>query len=180
MKNISFLFVSFFLIISCANPTAQKQVQQVNGLIQTVDSCEKVFNQLKFEEVKSYKETAEKQLDFLEENYHDTNFEHAKYVGVYYDNWKLMRNFGRAQGKLEKEITYTQSQLQHLKEDAKNNLFNDSTFHRNFQAEFRATLSIKETTKALVDWQERTIKRYNGMHAPIDSIILELNKQGYR
>lgn len=181
MKHLAILFICTLIVISCTDEKVTQHLNDIKTLQNKVDSSNTAFSELNMEKITEYRQNAESQMEFIEANYHDTvSFENAKYVDVYYANFRLMRKLMMNHKKLDSEITYTNSQLVKLYADVKNGLVADSTYSHYYSGEKKATDAIIESVATLKDWEYRTIKRYNGMVQPIDSIILELKNQGYR
>jgi len=173
------LFLSL-TIVSCVSEKTQQKALAIGQLQTQVDSCSKEFKTLDLEKIKTYKTNAKSQLDFLEKNFHDTNFQSARYIDVYYRNYKLMTKIIKGADRLQSEITYSQSQLEKLHNDVENGFFTDSLYQEYFDGEQKAVEKIKNTTKVLSDWETKSIHRYDGMTSSIDSVITELQNQGYR
>lgn len=182
MFNKSTIFFVFILFAaSCTDKNASNHLADISTLQAQVDSSNTVFQTIDFELIKEYKENSDQQLTFLKENFKDSStFENAKYIDVYYGNFKLMRKMLKGQPRLEEEILYSQQQLDHLYQDVKNGMLEDSVYTKYYEGEAKAVKQIINSTFTLKDWETRSVKRYNGMVAPIDSVINELHKQGYR
>jgi uncharacterized membrane-anchored protein YhcB (DUF1043 family) len=180
MKKLSIIIIIFVALISCNNETTQHKLEEIKTLQTQVDSTKKVFNTLDFEKIAEMKAYAKQQLDFLDKHNKDTTRANAKYIDVYYANFKLTRKFVKGYERLESEIDFSTSQLTHLYNDVENGFANDSNYVKHFKDEKTAVFKIVNTCATLVDWQMRSTKRYNGMVQPIDSIITELKKQGFR
>lgn len=91
-----------------------------------------------------------------------------------------MKKYVKGYGRLNSEIDFSISQLSHLHHDVENGFAHDSTYAKHFEDEKLAVSKIVNTCATLQNWEERSTKRYHGMVQPIDSIITELQKQGYR
>lgn len=180
MRKLVVILGLFIAIVSCKSELSQSRIKDINSLQAQVDSSAIVFQTIDIDKIKAYKTNAKSQLDFLDNNNHDTIFDHLKYIDVYYSNFKLMRKLVTGYDRLAAEIEFSSSQLTHLNNDIENGFSGDSTFTKYYNAEKKAVFQIVNTTKVLIDWEERTINRYNGMVAPIDSIILVQKNLGYR
>lgn len=180
MKKLSIIIIIFVALASCKSETTQQKLQEIKTLQVQVDSTKKVFNTLDIDKMSEMKTYAEQQLDFLEKHNKDTTRANAEYIDVYYGNFKLIRKFVKGYGRLESEIDFSTSQLTHLYNDVDNGFTNDSSYVKHLKDEKTAVFKIVNTCATLVDWQERGTKRYSGMVQPIDSIITELKRQGFR
>ena len=174
------LVIALFLGFACQSENTKAKLQAVTILQGKVDSSSVVFKTIQFETISENKKNAESQLDYLTKNYHDTNMQNARYVDVYNTNFKLMRKLIKGHKRLEKEIDFSNNQLKHLYSDIENGFAQDTNYIKFMQGEELAVSKIVNSTKTLKNWEERTTNRYNGMVAPIDSIILELRNQGFR
>ncbi len=174
------LVIVLLSVFACQSESTKTKLQAITGLQKQVDSSQVVFKTIQIETISAYKKNAEGQLDYLKKNYHDTAIENARFVDVYNSNFKLMRKLMKGHERLEKEIDFSNNQLKHLYSDIENGFAQDSNYVKFMKGEKIAVFKIINTTNTLKDWEERTIKRYNGMISPIDSIILELKNQGYR
>ena len=179
LKSTSLVIVLFF-VFACQSESTKTKLQAVTVLQEQVDSSQVVFKTLQIETISKNKKNAEIQLDYLEKNYHDTNLQNARFVDVYNSNFKLMRKLIKGHERLEKEIDFSNNQLKHLHSDIENGFSQDTNYIKFMKGEELAVSKIINSTKTLKNWEERTINRYNGMVAPIDSIILELQNQGFR
>jgi len=180
MNKIILIVIAVISLASCQSEQTKSRLSQVKALQQTVDSSNVVFQTLDLDRIRTKKENAEQQMDYLSKNYHDTIMANAKYVNAYNNNFKLMRKILKGSTRLESEIEFSKSQLAHLYTDIANGFAADTMYQKHFDTEEKAVTKIKTTTKTLMDWDEKTSNRYNGMVAPIDSIILSLKSQGYR
>lgn len=185
MKNLKVLFVISMSIglgfTSCTDANVTVRLNEIKTLQTKVDSSSTEFETIDIKTISKYRERGEEQMAYLEKHYQDTtNFENAKYLDVYYANYKLMKKIVKGHQRLVSEITYTQSQLDHLYLDVKNGLVADSAYTKFYSGEQKATTTIVNSVATLKDWEARSIKRYSGMVQPIDSIITQLQKQGYR
>jgi hypothetical protein len=178
-KFILTLLVSI-LIISCVSEKTEQKTLAVQKLQSQVDSSAQESMQLNIEKIKEYKTNAKSQLDYLETNFHDTNFQSAKYIDVYYRNYKLMTKILKGHDRLQSEITYSKNQLKTLHNDIENGFLTDSLYQEYFDGETKAVSQIITTTKTLLEWETKSIHRYDGMKISIDSVITELQNQGYR
>jgi len=185
MKNLKILFVisiiTGMVFTSCTDAKVTQRLDNIKTLQTKVDSSSTEFGTIDIETIEKYRSKGKEQMDFIEKHYHDTtNFDNAKYIDVYYANYKLMKKIVKGHERLASEITYTQSQLSNLYLDVKNGLVADSVYTKYYNGEQKATAEIIISVATLKDWETRSIKRYNGMVQPIDSVIMELKKQGYR
>tara|TARA_R110002050_G_scaffold147017_1_gene272651 strand:+ start:29882 stop:30424 length:543 start_codon:yes stop_codon:yes gene_type:complete len=180
MKKFVVILSLIIAIVSCKSELTQTRLGAIKSLQAQVDSSAIMFQTIDIAKIKDYKTNAKTQLDFLEKNNHDTIFDHLKYIDVYYANFKLMRKLVKGHERLAAEIEFSTSQLTHLYNDVENGFSGDSNYVKHFDSESKAVSKIVNSTAVLKDWEERTVKRYNGMVAPIDSIILVQQNLGYR
>lgn len=185
MKNLKVLFIISLVIgmvfTSCTDAKVSQHLDDIKTLQNKVDSSSTQFETIDMESISTYYAKAKDQFDFIEKHYHDTtNMDNAQYIDVYYGNYKLMKKMVKGHERLASEITYTQSQLSDLYLDVKNGLVADSVYSKYYNGEQKATTQIVKSVAVLKDWETRSVKRYKGMVQPIDSIITELKKQGYR
>ena len=185
MKTLKVLFVisiiTGMVFTSCTDAKVTQRLDDIKTLQTKVDSSSTEFGTIDIETISKYSAKGNEQMSFLEKHYHDTtNFDNAKYIDVYYANYKLMKKIVKGHKRLASEITYTQSQLGNLYLDVKNGLVADSVYTKYYSGEQKATAEIVKSVETLKEWETRSIKRYNGMVQPVDSIITELQKQGYR
>lgn len=173
------LFISTF-IISCVSKKTEQKTLAVQKLQFQVDSSAQEFTHLDLDKIKEYKSNASSQLDYLKENFHDTNFQNAKYIDVYYRNYKLMTKLIKGHDRLQSEITYSTNQLKTLQNDIENGFLTDSLYQEYYKGENKAVQQIIATTKTLMEWETKSIKRYDGMFNSIDSVVTDLQNQGYR
>ena len=172
--------VLMLVLFSCKSEITTSNLKQIETLQFKVDSSNLVYKKLNIEEITKNKLYAEKQLDFLKEHNHDTTLALNKFMDVYYGNFKIMRKYLTGYKRLGSEIDFSTSQLTHLYNDVENGFAHDSSYTKHFEDEKLAVSKIVNTCATLLDWEQRSTKRYNGMVQPIDSIITELQKQGYR
>lgn len=165
---------------SCKSEKTEALLAEIEGMQSSVDSSQKIFEEIDIEKITKNKENAKGQIEYLKKFYNDTNYVNARYVDVYISNFKLMRKLVKGHHRLDQEIDFSQGQLHHLRKDVKNGFAADSSYFKYLEAEKLAVSKIKNTTKTLVSWELKTTNRYNGMVAPIDSIITELKNQGKR
>ena len=184
MKQFKILFSLVSLIsltlTSCTDVQVTTRLDNIKTLQTKVDSSSTEFEAINLDAILEYKAKSNEQMDFIEKHYHDTsNFDNAKYIDVYYANYKLMKKIDKGYQRLESEITYTQSQLANLYLDVKNGLVADSVYNKFYNGEQKATAQIVKSVRILKEWETHSVNRYNGMVQPIDSIINELKNQGY-
>jgi len=181
MKHLAILFIFSSILFSCTDKKVTQHLNDIETLQAKVDSSNTVFETIDLETISKYREIGKEQMNYIEKHYHDsTNFDNAKYIDVYYANYKLMKKIVKGHKRLASEITYTSAQLNDLYVDVKNGLVADSVYTKYYTGEQNATAGIVKSVSTLKDWETRSIKRYNGMVPSIDSIIVELKNQGYR
>ncbi len=165
---------------SCKSEKTEALLAEIEGMQLSVDSSQKVFQAMDTAKIFSYKKNSEAQIKYLETFFKDTIYENARYIDVYYGNYKLLRKITRGYPKLVKEIEFSKEQLYHLKNDVKNGFAADSNYQKYISGEKLAVKNIAETTSTLINWEEKGITRYENMVASIDSIITEMKNQGLR
>ena len=180
VKNSILAFTLILLISSCKNEETTKMLGTIDQLIVTVDSSNVVFKTIDTAAIATAKANAESQLEYIKKFYTDTNYQNARYIDVYNSNFKLMRKLLKGYDRLGSEIDFSKSQLTHLSNDINNGFAADSSYIKYLEGEKKAVSKIRITTKTLVEWEEKSINRYSGMVQPIDSIITELQNQGFR
>ena len=180
VKKLVIPIVIIGAFLSCRSEKTTTNLREIEILQATVDSSKVVFKTLDFEGISTMKLKAEEQLEYLKEHNKDTAMALNKFIDVYYSNFKIMRKYLKGHGRLGAEIEFSKGQLINLHHDVDNGFAHDSTFTNHFDDEKLAVSKIVNTCATLLDWEERSTKRYNGMVQPIDSIITELQKQGYR
>lgn len=180
VKKTSLAIILIASIASCKSEKTEKLLVEIDQLITEVDSSNIVFKSIDTASISTAKLYAESQLDYLKEFNTDTTYKKARFIDVYNSNFKLMRKLLSSYSRLGSEIEYSKNQLTHLSNDVKNGLAADSTYIKYFNGEKKAVETIKVTAKSFKDWETRSINRYNGMVLPIDTIITDLKKQGYR
>ncbi len=168
------------ILNSCKSEKTEALLAEIEGMQLSVDSSQKVFERIDTATISKNKKYAEDQIEYLRKFNTDTNYKNARYIDVYYANFKLMRKLLKGHHRLNQEIDFSQGQLHHLYKDVKNGFAADTNYYTYIEAEELAVSKIKNTTKTLTDWELKTTKRHKGMVAPIDSIITELKNQGKR
>lgn len=180
IKYVFIIFGFFLLVTSCRNEKTEKMLTKIDLMIASVDSSEIVFQTIDTNTISIAKKNAESQLEYIQKFYKDTAYQNLRYIDVYNSNFKLMRKLLKGYTRLQSEIDFSKSQLQHLSNDVKNGFAADANYQKHMAGELKAVEKIRVSTKVLIDWEEKSINRYNGMVQPIDSIITELKEQGYR
>ena len=180
VQKIVIPFLLVIVLFSCKSETTRTNLHEIEVLQYQVDSSKIVFKTLDLDSITKMKVNAEEQLDFLKKHNHDTTKAYNKFLDVYYGNFKILKKYIKGYGRLNSEIEFSISQLTHLHNDVENGFAHDSTYTKHFEDEKLAVSKIVNTCATLQNWEERSTKRYNGMTQPIDSIITELQKQGYR
>lgn len=165
---------------SCQSEKTQKILAEIEQMQISVDSSDNIYRSMDTATIFSYKKNAETQIEYLEKFYHDTVFENAKYIDVYYGNFKLLRKLTRSYGRLGEEIEFSKSQLSRLHNDVKNGFAADSSYIKFVSDEHLAVTKIVNTTATFVKWEKKGVQRYERMIVSIDSIVIEMKNQGYR
>lgn len=165
---------------SCKSEKTEALLAEIEGMQSSLDSSQKEFHSMDTAKIFGYKKISEAQINYLETFFKDSVYENARYIDVYYGNYKLLRKITRGYPKLAKEIEFSQKQLLHLTNDVKNGFAADSNFIKYISGEKLAVKNIAATTSALINWEEKGITRYENMVTSIDSIITEMKNQGLR
>ncbi|MFT4754482.1 MAG: hypothetical protein ACI85Q_002041 [Salibacteraceae bacterium] len=165
---------------ACKSKKTEQMLAQIDQLVVQVDSSHKEFLSIDTAALTEAKTYAKQQLDYLQRFNTDTTYKNARYIDVYNSNFKLMRKLLKGYNRLGEEIEFSKNQLNHLSNDIKNGFAADSSYSKYFAGETRAVSKIITTTSTLQQWEARSIKRYNGMVLPIDSVVTELQSRGLR
>lgn len=173
MKHIAWLLVlGSAWLTQCTTPESKKQLAQIKALETRVDSCQNVLKVIAFDSVQKHYAHIKVQLAAIQAVLPENQtFEESQYLGMYYDNSKTFKKITKGFEPLMAEIAITETQLANLKHDVKHNLVADTNFSPFYHNEKRAVDAIVFETKNFIYWQEKGMKRYQGMRTKVDSIL---------
>lgn len=170
-KILSAVLVSF-VFASCADHPNQKQMVQVDSLMNIVSGAQKTMNNIDPDLYNSILDTVKEDVSFIQSHYPDTlNLPLALKIDYYYRTLKSVRKFTDTYVSQKNELVYTNNQLSNLKKDLDNEVLDVESFNEIFPAESQAVERHKESVSNLKVWHESIGSTYDRHKPGIDSII---------
>jgi hypothetical protein len=177
MKKILFSLFITAIFISCNSNKHQKEIS-------TLDSLQKLLNEAEIQlastdtaKVRTIKAEMQKNLDYITLNYKDTfSMSMAMMLSEYaFPKKKVYKNFVGNYSKLLKDIEYTRTQLNSLKQDLENNKIPDDKVQQYFITEQNAVLTISQTINQNVNTIQAYFLKFDTLHPKVLHIVDSIN-----
>lgn len=159
MKKILLsLIIISSIFTSCNSNKHQKEISALDSLQILLNEAEKQLTSTDTAKVRTIKAEMQKNIDFITLNYKDTfSMSLATMLSEYaFPKKKVYRNFIGNYTKLMKDIEFTRTQLNNLKQDLENNKVPNDKVQQYFITEQNAVLTISQT----IDQNVNTIEAY--------------------
>jgi hypothetical protein len=175
-RLIAFVSLIGFLI-SCSESPNEKPIQQVDSLLIVVAGAQGNLASLNSNDYSSLIDTVKQDVQFIQSQYPDTmDLQTAFKVDYYYRTIKSVRKFSETYSSQNSELNYTMTQLNNLKNDLSNEIFDKESFVEIFPSESKAVARHKESVENLKSWHESIGMAYNRHKPGIDSLIVYIKE----
>ncbi|MDA9938127.1 hypothetical protein N9D34_00760 [Salibacteraceae bacterium] len=173
MTRLVAIFGLIGVLGSCSENPNEKPIQQVDSLLTVVTVVQSKLAELSPEDYSNLVDTIKQDVQFIQSQYPDTmDLQTALKVDYYYRTIKSVHKFSETYVSQNSELNYTQGQLNNLKKDLENNLFDKESFLEVFPAESKAVARHKESVGNIKAWHESIGSSYYRHKAGIDSLIV--------
>lgn len=181
IATTAILLAGWTLIPSCSTKHPEK-VAQIDAMIVDLEQAQKCVDSINIELVSQLYKASDKQIQFLQKNYKNDTISRqtALMLGDFRTSYKSLKKLKKMHGRLTKEIEFTESQLMNLKTDIESNLLTDEKIQEHFESEGKAMDFIRSNSTKLTYWQKRAISLNNATKPKIDSLVLDMNRNGIR
>lgn len=175
------LAAGWVFLPSC-NGKFPEKVNQIDNMLSDLETAQKRVDSIDIKRVNDLYKTVNEQIHFLQKNYKNDTIsrETAIMLGDYRMGYKSLQKLRKMHKKLNHEIEFTSTQLKDLKADIKNDKHTEKKVDEFIEMENKAIVFINENSAKVVKWQNDAINITKGMKPTIDSIILDMNKNGIR
>jgi len=158
-RYILFILITGLVLNACNNPY-EKELQEVNSLIALVDETEKSLLSIDTSSVFAAKAQMEKDLSEFNMLVDTMNKEEAFKVGDIFGNKKKLYRLTENYPNFVRQIEFTKTQLENLKQDLENGLIKKEEFSGYYEIEQSALMNLNHEIDKSINGIETAIGKF--------------------
>lgn len=172
-KNIIFIIICI-AFVAC-NQEEQKKLKKVEGLESVLEGTQEVLYQVDTARAFQYRRNLMKDVQTVQAHIDTIGKEKAVYISNYNSLSKAFNRFRKKYPEFQKEIAFSEKQLENLKTDIKNDKIPEGKFSEYYQSEMDAIVQLNSSVERSVNGLKVVLDKYEEMRPEVLEFIKKLD-----
>jgi uncharacterized coiled-coil DUF342 family protein len=181
INKIVFLVVLILSVGACASFEFSNELKHIDVLKQELDSLENVYNSINGELARDRAQLINNNLSYVQRHWRDSmDVEIAAIMSQYRMMRKPLNIFHAEFSRAGEEIKLSHEQLTNLHSDLTNGLMDKEKATKSLEDETEAMAVLHASVLKMYTFQTEVEGKFVGIHSKVDSILVEMKRNGMR